>query len=184
MTNDKDKIITVKCFGKLAIFVDGMEQSAYMNSQKARELIAFLLTYRGEAVNKSVVCQALWEDKAIQRSKDSLSKLIKKIEKMPIPFKLNSSRGMIQLCIDNIECDIVNFERLLYDNGDIEKKEYAVSLYRGSLFEEENFNWICLKDGFYDNRYADALYSLYEYYEEKHNKKRTAYYEELINYFS
>lgn len=180
----EDKIITVRCFGKLAIFVDGVEQSAYMNSQKARELIAFLITYRGEAVNKSTVCQALWEDKPIEYSKDSLYKLVKKIDDMPIPFIIRNSRGMIQLCIDNIDCDIVTFERLLYDRESIEKKEYAVSLYRGSLFEEENFNWIYLKDGFYDNRYVEALNSLYEHYEQKHNKKKAAYYEELIDYFN
>lgn len=90
---------------------------------------------------------------------------------------------MIQLCLDNIDCDIVNFEQMLLDEENIKNKETAVSLYRGPLYEEENYNWICLKDGYYDNKYMDTLNYLYEHYKERSSKQKMTYYGNLINSF-
>lgn len=151
----QEKEICIKCFGKLAIYVNGVEQSVQMNSLKARELIAFLLIHKGETVSKTAVCNALWEDKPEECGKDSLYKLVKKVKEMPIPFMLNDTRGIIQLQLDNIDCDIITFEKLL-EEGDIGKKEKAVDLYRGTLFEEENYNWIYLKEAHYDNKYIET----------------------------
>lgn len=176
----QEKKIIIKCFGKLAIYVDGIEQSALMKSLKARELIAFLLTYKGEAVCKTTVCNALWADKPEEYGKDSLYKLVRKIEKMPIPFMLDNPRGMIQLRLDNIDCDIVLFEHLL-EEDDIKKKERAVDLYRGTLFQEENYDWIYLKDARYDTKYFDMVNYLYSYFEEENNRRKALYYKGLMD---
>ena len=179
---DGGKEIQIKCFGKLAIFLNGEEQSTTMNSMKARELIAFLMTCRGEVVHKEKICEALWMDKQKKKRKDSFYKLLGKVKKMPISFHIKSSREMIQLCLDNIECDIVYFEELLADKNNIKKKEEAVKLYnRGLLFEEENYNWINEEDGHYDNMYMDAVYDLYEYYKEI-DKRKALCYKKMIDY--
>lgn len=181
---DGDKEILIKCFGQLAIYVDGIEQSAQMNSMKARELIAFLLTYKGKAVHKDKVCEALWGDKKEKQRRDSLCKLLKKIEKMEIPFMIEKSRDMIQLRIDNIECDLITFEQLMNDEQDIEKMEKAVRLYdRGTLYEEEDYEWILDKDGVYDYKYFDMLSQLCSHYE-KSDKDKASQYRHLLDDWS
>lgn len=74
----ENKKIQINCFGRLSIYQEGQEMGIVMNSRKARELIAFLMTYQGAAVSKVTVCEALWGDVDIHRSLDSLYKLVKK----------------------------------------------------------------------------------------------------------
>lgn len=171
--------IRINCFGRFEIYMNDEEQSMNMNSAKARELIAFLMTYKGAAVSKDVVCDALWGETPIEYSKDCLYKLVKRIRQMRIPFHLDSNRGMIRLGIDNIESDIVEFDRLLERNS-IKDLESLIYLYKGSLFEEESYNWANMKAAAYDNRYMDTIYYLKDYYESNQINGKSAYYEKLL----
>lgn len=180
----KGKKIQINCFGRLSIYQDGQEMGIAMHSKKARELIAFLMTYHGAAVKKETVCEALWKDKAPHRSLDSLYKLVKKIKKMPISFQLESNRGMLQLGIDNIESDLFQFQKLMMKRESIENLEQAVNLYSGSLYEEEDFEWISNKEAFYDNRYLEAIILLKTHYQNEEEKERVYYYETLLERYA
>lgn len=179
-----EKKIQINCFKQLTIYQDGKEMGVVMNSKKARELIAFLMTYHGAAVKKEIICEALWKDKAPQRSRDSLYKLVKKIQNMPISLQLESSREMLQLTIDNIESDLLQFQELTTSGDCIKNLEQAVNLYRGTLYEEEDYEWISDKEGFYDNRYIDAIFTLKRYYQKEEEKKRAYYYESLLERYA
>lgn len=155
-----------------------------MNSGKARELIAFLMTYHGAAVSKVTVCEALWGEAEIHHSMDSLYKLVRKIKKMPISFQLKSSRGMLQLDIDNVESDLLQFQKLMLERENIENLEQAVNLYKGSLYEEEEFEWISEKEAFYDNLYIDAVIFLKRHYQKAEESERVYYYESLLERYA
>ncbi len=180
----EDKKIKINCFGRLSIYQEGQEMGIVMNSRKARELIAFLMTYQGAAVSKVTVCEALWGDADIQRSLDSLYKLVKKIRRMPISFQLKSNRGMLQLKLDNVESDLLQFEKLMGERDCIENLEQAVKLYRGSLYEEENYEWISEKDAFYDNLYVDTISFLKTHFQQQKESERACYYESLLERYA
>lgn len=107
------KPIQINCLGRLEIYFNGVEQSMYMNSNKARELIAYLVTYQGAPVPKENVCTALWGEIPLQYSRDCLYKLLGKIQNIDIPFHIEKRRGIIQLHMDNISSDIVKFKNLV-----------------------------------------------------------------------
>lgn len=179
----KKNTIYVRCFGKLSIYVGNDEVTLLMNSLKARELIAFLIIYRGNVVKKATVCEALWENKPEYYSQDSLYKLIKKVNQMPIPFHLEYKRGMIRLGVDNIDSDIFQFEDIILHEKEIHRLETAVDLYSGTLYEQEDFNWIMEKDGYYDKLYLRAVSKLVEHYKKEGNTSKLSYYEHLQKFF-
>lgn len=180
MVEEEEKI-RVNCLGRLEIYFNGKEQSMRMNSAKARELIAFLMTYKGAAVSKGMVCEALWEEIPIEFSKDCLYKLLKRIKDMPIPFHIESKRGMLQLRTDNIESDIFLFDELTARKQEAGILEKLVDLYidKGSLFEEESYGWINMKAAPYEKKYMDTICFLEEYYEKNDNRIKTEFYKKL-----
>lgn len=176
-----ERKIRINCLGRLEIYMENTEQSMRMNSAKARELIAFLMTYKGAAVSKATVCEALWEEIPIECSKDCLYKLLKRIKDMPIPFHIESNRGMVRLNMDNIESDIFLFDELAAKKQNIGELEKLVDLYidKGSLFEEESYGWINMKAAAYDKKYMDTIFMLTEYYEKMNRGGKTAFYKKL-----
>ncbi len=177
----ENKKIQINCFGRLSIYQEGQEMGIVMNSGKAREFIAFLMTYQGAAVSKVTICEALWGNVDIHRSLDSLYKLVRK---MPISFQLKSNRGMLQLKLDNVDSDLLQFEKLMGERDCIENLEQAVKLYRGSLYEEENYEWISEKDAFYDNLYVDTISYLKKHFQQQEESERAYYYESLLDRYA
>lgn len=180
MKNDK---ITIDCFGRLSIKVEGREMGSLMKSEKARELIAFLMTYEGCSVKKTIVCDALWGDHDPKHSADSLYKLVDKIYDMPIPFHLECRRNIIQLHLDNVNSDLTEFTRCIRDRENIKALESVIPLYQGTLFEEEGYEWIMDKEGKFDMLYLDALQYLADHYSKKGIKHKLFYYETLMERF-
>lgn len=176
--------ICINCFGRLEIYVDGIEQSMEMKSEKARELIAFLMTYKGAAVSKATVCEALWEETPIEYSKDCLYKLVRRIRNMQIPFHIECSRGMMRLNIDNIESDILLFETLAKEKENVKEMEQLIDVYRGSLLEEECYGWVNMKAAAYDKKYMDIVCSLEEYYQENNRRAKLNFYRKLMVEYS
>lgn len=179
----KNEKITIDCFGRLSIKVGDREMGSLMNSEKARELIAFLMTYEGRSVKKTIVCDALWSDHDPKHSADSLYKLVDKIRNMPIPFHLECRRNIIQLHLDNVHSDLTDFTHCIRDKENIKALESAIPLYQGTLFEEEGYEWIIDKEGKLDMLYLDALQYLVDHYSKKGSKHKLFYYETLMERF-
>lgn len=181
-----EKQIRVNCLGRLEIYVDNKEQSMTINSGKIRELIAFLMTYKGAPVSKATVCEALWEEVPIEYSKDCLYKLLKRIRNLSLPFHIESTRGMLRLDIDNIESDIFQLDELSAKRYDINESEKLVNLFlsKGSLFEEEGYGWINMKSAAYDKNYIDSICRLKDYYEETKEEAKRTFYKKLADEFA
>lgn len=179
----KDDKITIDCFGKLSIKMGSREMGSEMNSEKAKELIAFLMTYEGKSVKKTTVCDALWSDHDPKHSADSLYKLVDKIRDMPIPFHLECRRNIIQLHLDNVCSDLTEFTRGIRDRENIKALESVIPLYQGTLFEEEGYEWIMDKEGKFDMLYLDALQYLMDHYSKKGSRHKLFYYEALMERF-
>jgi len=179
----EDEEIVICCFGEFSITMGNVELSSIMNSAKARELIAFLVTCDGRAVKKTTVCAALWNENDMKHSVDNLYKLIRKIQKMPIPFHLESKRNIIQLHLDNIKSDITTFLYNIQNRENIPAMEYAISVYQGGLFEGEGYEWLDEKEGKFDMLYLEALEHLSDYYAKNGDRHKAYYYEKLVESF-
>lgn len=163
--------------------IGGKELGSLINSQKAEELIAFLVTYNGQSVKKAIVCDALWNDSSPKRSADNLYKLIRKINAMSIPFYIECKRNIIQFHMDNVKSDLADFLHHIENRDNIAAMEEAIHLYQGTLFEEEDYEWIIQKEGKFDMLYLDAVKYLSDYYEGKGNKIKSRYYGMLLEGF-
>ncbi len=179
----EDEEIVISCFGEFSITMGNVELGSIMNSAKARELIAFLVTCEGRAVRKTTVCAALWNENDMKHSVDNLYKLIRKIKKMPIPFHLESKRNIIQLHMDNIKSDITTFLYNIQNRENIPAMESAIYVYQGTLFKDEDYEWLIDKEGKFDMLYFEALEHLSDYYAKKGNHHKSYYYEKLVEGF-
>ncbi len=182
-SRDSGDMIQINCFGRLSICYGGQEMGVLMKSAKARELIAYLMTCRGAAVRKTAVCTALWENSSEKHGLDNLYKLVDKIQKMPIPFLIDRSKEMIQLKLDNVQSDLLDFLRLAKDADNIKNKKKAVQLYQASLFEEENYEWVSAKAAVYDNQVIEMLSDIRDYHLHRQEEKIANYYDRWFDIY-
>lgn len=184
MVNENDEKIIIKCFPRLAIYLDEGKREVKIGSKKVRELIAFLLIHKDEENSKATICQNLWKHKSIQEGMDCLYKTIRIIKHSEIPFHLSDDRDTLGICKDNLECDLFGLERLFNENNSVENKEQIISLYKNAPFTDEDFEWMCLWNAKFDFQYIQTLGELCRYYLENNNQEKAEYYRKLLGDFS
>lgn len=153
-------------FGGLRIERDG--QPLQLPTQKARDLLGYLITFRVRPHPRSVLVGVLWpdlpEDKARRRLSDTLWRV----------------RHVLGDCVladeeyvwlnDDFPCqlDVERFEdvasRLELEAASIESLENALVLYRGPFLDGLYHNWVLLERDRLRGLYLEALGLLLEHY--------------------
>jgi len=143
--------IAIHCFRHFSIFADGKELNVGWRTKKAEELIAYLLCEKGRYISKTKIAEDLWPELNGEKSMSNLyltCYYIKKQENqtgIKIPIELE--RGKMRIQTDELECDIIRFDRLVQaiPNADEWKRikliEEAVELYQGTLLEDSYYPW-------------------------------------------
>ncbi len=187
MARDNKQKIEINCFRDFSIMADGQEINTGWRTRKAEELIAYLLCEKGRFVSKGKIAEALWPDMDGEKGISNLYLAyyyIKKQEnKMGVEIPIESERGKMRIKLEEIECDLVSFDRLVEAGSDlnnpnrISSMEKAAVLYRGILLEDGYYSW---SGGFqqqYEITFAELLKSLMEYYEQNKDIGKLKYYE-------
>ena len=189
-----EKKLSINCFRHLSIYVDGKDINSGWRTKKAEELIAFLLCEEGKFISKEKIAEALWPD---QNRNYSLSNLYmayyyikKQEEKMGLKIPIESERGKMRIDLSNIDCDMVEFNKLIdlgVQSGLAERVdlfEKAAELYRGVAFEDGYYPWASTVQGYYEYRYIQILNFLIEIYKKKGNEQKRAYIENKLSEIS
>lgn len=123
----KNKLMTVNCFGEFQVFVDG--KPLILRRTKARELLAYLVDRRGAQVSARQICAVLWPDdmdeqKHMNYFYQLLSDLRSGLKRAGAEEVLLSSYNSYAVETSLLDCD---FYRFL--NGDEDAKKLFTGEY-------------------------------------------------------
>lgn len=188
--NNKQKI-EINCFRHLSITVGGKEINTGWRTRKAEELIAYLLCEKGRFVAKEKVAEDLWPELDGEKSVSNLYLAyyyIKKQEsKWGVKIPIESERGKMRIRLEEIGCDMVEFDMLLesvLDKKDADNTavlEKAVELYQGALLEDGYYSWAVAFQQKYEMEYIKLLRRLMEYYKGQSDIEKLKYYEQKLH---
>ena len=183
--------IEINCFRHFSIKADGKEINTGWRTRKAGELLAYLLCEKGRFVSKEKIAGALWPELDGEKSVSNLYLAyyyIKKQEsKMGVKIPIESERGKMRIRLEEVDCDLVSFDRLVEAGSDINSQnrialmEKVVGLYQGALLEDGYYSWAVDFQQKYEIEFAELLKSLIEYYKQQSDTEKMKYHEEKFN---
>lgn len=135
----------IQCFGDFEVFING-EAVAWKNS-KAKEILAFLTHKSGVPVNWEKIVAAVWPDYDSEKSQTNFHAttylLRKKLAEVGISQILLSERGNYRLVVDEVDCDLYQFQNLLKVKQIKRKEDFLLleQLDQKGYMEENGYEW-------------------------------------------
>lgn len=140
--------LEARCFGKFRINVGS--ETIRFRTEKAEELMAFLIDCKGEYVSRSKIIDSLWEDfdgdKAIINFNTTLYYVKKALSSYGSRVSILYDRGSYKLDIGDIDCDYIKFSAFVKKvlgarEGTIRDYEEIASLYQGEYLSGWTYPW-------------------------------------------
>ena len=107
----REKLMTVKCFGNFEAYVNG--QILPFKRTKTKELLAFLVDRRGAGVTAAEICAALWEDDNHRKNQNYIHQLFHDLRSALDATGAGAvfKRNTYLYCVDpeKIDCDYYDF---------------------------------------------------------------------------
>lgn len=159
--------LSVRCFGKFGVRV-GAEEVRF-RTEKAEELLAYLIDQRGGFVSRSKITDSLWEyfegDRAITHFNTTLHYVKKALLRYGVPFYVQYDRGAYRLDTDGISCDYLAFclaaekhETVTEEN--LRLFEEAAELYAGEYLLGWEYDWAAAKRVMLEEQYIRLLFGI------------------------
>lgn len=166
---------SVICLGEYKLKPAGIEKGEIKwRTQKAKELFAFLIHQNGKSVSRDTIITELWPDYSAEKALANLNAntyyLRKAMADAGIENCIQTSRYEIRLMISQIECDLYDFENIVnkYSTADSESigsLKKAVSLYHGSYFKDNGYEWAYEKGRQLEQKYLKLLMKMAAFYQ-------------------
>lgn len=156
--------LAVRCFGKFTVRAGAQE--IRFRTEKAEELLAFLIDSQGGYVSRNKILDSLWEDFDGDRAIVHLNSTLHNVKKALLPYGVKISilydRGSYRLDPEGLDCDYLSFSALLAEKAgvnkgdrsggaeknaagktkrDIGRYEAAAALYTGDYLSGWEFYW-------------------------------------------
>jgi LuxR family maltose regulon positive regulatory protein len=169
-------VITVKCLGIFRVFAGDEEitQERWVSS-KARDLLAYFVTFRGERVPADRAFDAIWSDKAgrgLTAFHTALSRLrsaLKTSENSPRlilveagDYRLDAARFKID--VDEFDAALTKARVTAKDEESAHLYEQAVNLYRGEYLQNYYYDWLFPERRRLTQAYLSTLRTLADYH--------------------
>lgn len=176
----KNRDIKIRCFGRFHVMV-GAEMIRF-RTDKAAELLAFLIDSRGSVVGRSKIIDSLWGefegDRALIHFNTTLYYLKKAFQACGVHISIQYDRGNYCLNTEGIDCDYIKFWNFFestefpgWDN--VKKMEETSRLYAGEYLAGWESDWVVVKRLQTEERYIALLHSLAEYYKSIGNYRKS-----------
>lgn len=168
--------LKVRCFGKFCISV-GPEVIRF-RTEKAEELMAFLIDCKGGYISRSKIVDSLWEDFDGDRAIINFNTTLYYVKKALISYGTNVSilydRGSYQLDITGFDCDYIKFctivkKAMTTKECSISECEEAAALYQGEYLSGWNCAWAEVKRLLLLEQYIDLLLKIAKMYQNSGN---------------
>jgi two-component SAPR family response regulator len=163
--------IKISCFGRFNVTAGA--NTIRFRTDKAAELLAFLIDSRGNTVSRSKIIDSLWGDfegdRALIHFNTTLYYVKKAFHSCNVPISIQYDRGSYLLNTNGFDCDYVKFWKFFETTEfpgweDIKSMEETARLYVGEYLSGWESEWVVVKRLQTEERYIALLHSLAEYY--------------------
>lgn len=156
--------LSVRCFGRFGVSV-GREEVRF-RTEKAEELLAYLIDNRGRFVSRSKIMDSLWADfegdRAITHFNTTLHYVKKALLLYNVQLSVQYDRGTYRLDTDGISCDYLTFclaaekhETVTEEN--LRHFEEVAELYAGEYLLGWEYDWASTKRVILEEQYLRLL---------------------------
>jgi two-component SAPR family response regulator len=168
--------ITVRCMGNFKVLVGGQEltQERWV-SAKARDLLAYFITFRGERIPAEQAFEAIWTEKpgrSLTAFHTALTRLRNALRiHEPAPryvlveageYHLDAARFNID--VDEFDAALANARATSSDETAARWLEQAVGLYQGEYLQNLYYDWLFPERRRLSQEYLGALRQLADYH--------------------
>ena len=129
---NKEKVLTVKCFGNFEVFKDGIPVK--FGRQKSKELFAYLVDREGSAVNMNELNAVLWEEDKNSYLRNLISDIQESLNSIGANDVFIKRFNECFIDVNKIECDAYEYKN---NNPD------AIRAYRGEYMNQ--YSWAIFK---------------------------------------
>lgn len=172
--------VQIHCFGKFKVNVGTAEVK--FRTEKAQELLAYLIDQRGDFVHRGVICDHLWEeydgDRALIHFNTTLYYVKKALLQQGVEIQVEYDKGCYRLNIEGLDCDYHRFRKFITTTGRVAQSnileyEEIASLYRGDYLAGTEYIWAEQNRQMLKERYIMLLLQISAYYEAGGDPQKT-----------
>ncbi len=171
--------VHVRCFGRFSVMAG--QEAVKFRTEKAEELLAFLIDKRTGFVSRREIIDGLWEDfdgdRALIHFNTTLHYLKKALLSCGIEIQISYDRGGYRLSLEALPCDYLEFCAFV-DRGEgvnpanILEYEQKARLYATEYLSGWEYGWVGRKRLLLEEQYIRLLLNMAEYYQEIRNYQK------------
>lgn len=156
--------LSVRCFGRFSVCV-GSEEVRF-RTEKAEELLAYLMDNKGGFVSRSKILDSLWEDfegdRAVTHFNTTLHYVKKALLRSGVQLSIQYDRGTYRLGTEGLRCDYLTFSGAVEKHETISPEnrrrfEEAADLYGGEYLLGWEYSWAAAKRVILGEQYLRLL---------------------------
>jgi len=168
--NVEDSTARIECFNEFALYIN--DEKIKWRTSKVKELCAYLVNNNKEYVSADKLIDDLWPDYEFKKAKvhlhTSISYLRKGFTEYGFTEAVKYMNGSYKFNIDNIYCDVVDFENIVsgkdFNEESIKK---IVEIYKGEYMGTEGYIWAYTKQEHIKETLIKAIKKAYRVFDEK-----------------
>lgn len=173
--------VQIRCFGKFRV-TTGYEEVKF-RTEKAVELLAFLIDRKGNFVNRNEIIDRLWEeydgDRALIYFNTTLHYIKKALFQMEVTIPIKHDRGSYRIDTSGFWCDYCRFGEFIakhgkVNQGNILEYEEVAGLYGGDYLKGEDFYWAEHNRQMLKDQFIRLLLEIAGYYKNDENYPKAA----------
>lgn len=170
---EKPKVLYVQVFQNYLVSFDEEKNNLVkFRTEKAKELLGYLLSYNGRPVSKDKIVDALWPDMDIDRANKNFHTTCYYIRKnLGIDNLILRNQNSYSINMEYVRSDINVFflaiDELNKGNPQIETIKDAFFKYTGFCFGNEDYLWSIELQSYYEGYFGKMGIFLSKYYETK-----------------
>ena len=171
--------VQIRCFGKFKVSAGSAE--VRFRTEKARELLTFLIDRRGDFVHREEICDHLWEeydgDRAAIHFHTTLYYVKKALLQQGVEMPIEHDHGSYRLKVDGLDCDYCRFKEFMDGAGIVNRStvceyEAAAGLYDGDYLAGAQFPWVERNRQMLKDQFIRLLIEMAGYYKTAGNPQR------------
>ncbi|WML36688.1 response regulator [Clostridium sp. OS1-26] len=160
----------ILCFNTLEVYYE--ENKLKWKTEKEKTLFAYLFENLGKSVHKDKIIENLWFGSDYKNNliylQTTISRLRKSLRNLGGNFKIEYSNNSYQMNMENVDCDVFEFEKLvdeckIVDESKIDVVDKIINIYTGDYLAENCYVWSVLNEERLREKYLDLLINFSKY---------------------
>jgi Response regulator containing CheY-like receiver and SARP domains len=154
----------ILCFNTLEVYYG--ENKLKWKTEKEKALFSYLFENIGKSVHKDKIIETLWFGDDYKNSliylQTTVSRLRKSLRNLGGNFKIEYSNNSYQMNMENVDCDVFQFNKLIdkckiIDESKIDVIDKIINLYTGDYLAENCYIWSVQMEEMLKKIYLDLL---------------------------